>query len=221
VLAGVAAVTALICTIAGAAGGAIVEHGLGHPAAATPIKPLLPTSAEPSTNTTVVPLSVGTALYAQVMKPPPGSRVFTVVNSSDGVLDVDQYGRQYFANDPTMPGVLRQEGFVIAAGRDFRRPDGDEVVVHLTRFRSSGGAFAAMDFVLGTWRGDDSVTGRFTAPHNGHGLEMSTPNSRGNRRTLMLATVGDILVTVDVYTPGKIDKAVDLARLDEQLNLLT
>jgi hypothetical protein len=207
-LVAVAVITAVLCGVGGiVAGVAIKTASTG-------------TSGSPATSTgarSAAPEDVGQALLSRIVPPPDGAKTFTLPAGTDGVFTLDQDVTEFFSTEPTMSGVLSQEGFVVAAAMDYRRTDGYEILTHLTQFATASGA---QSYLLGrksSWTHDLAITGEFTVPGGGLGYEKNGLDTLGNRRTAMFECVGDIVITVDVYTPGTLNRTVDLAAMAAQV----
>jgi hypothetical protein len=87
---------------------------------------------------------------------------------------------------------------------------------HLTQFATEDGAQSYFLGRASSWTADPAVTGTFSVPNGGAGYEKSALDKLGNRRTIMFERVGDIVVALNVYTPGKLNRPSDLAAMAAQ-----
>jgi|GEM_PF-4871202 len=169
-----------------------------------------------------VPLGDGRALIGKIVPAPPGAHVYDVDDSSAGVMNVRQYVRHYFNGDASELNRLRQEGFQIAASTDYVRSDGIEIATHLVQFADATGARDYFAVEKSAWAADHRVTSTFEVPAtpDAVGYELSKADSPANRRSVTYEAVGNVVVVVNVYTPHKIDQAIDAKAMQAQLAAL-
>jgi hypothetical protein len=214
-----------------AAGGAPADSGpsAGGPAAGPGVGPGVGSSTSPTASpspsssgaTDSIPLGDGAALLKRIIPPPPEAHVFNVPDSTNGVMNVEQYTKHYFSSKATEQARLLQEGFQVAASADNQTNDGVEIATHLVQFADSTGAQSYFQDEKSAWSSDHRVTGTFDERSiGGVGFKMSTPDSLGNRRTVMYAYVGNIVAVVNVYTTGQIDETFDGSQLVTQIGVL-
>ncbi len=216
----VAVLTAIVCGTAGVVTGVAIKTATSTTAAGIQLPTLVPTP-EDSTPGTAPSSAAGAALLARIVPAPPGAREFAMTNAPGGVLDLDQNVKQFFSTGPTEAGILRQEGFVVAAATDYQRTDGLQILTHLTQFATQDGAQSYFLQRRAAWTRDADVTGSFTVPGGGVGYEKHALDKLGNRRTVMYERIGDIVVALDVYTAGTFNRSVDLAIMAVQMRKLS
>lgn len=177
-----------------------------------------PRSAGPSIITSI-PMGDGSALKSKILPPSPGSTSYPVDNSTNGVMNLTQYAKHYFAGSTIQSGRLTQEGFRVAASTDYVRPDGLEVATHLVQFADATGARAYVESEKAAWAANGGITSTFpiSGTEDATGYAMSATDSLGNRRTVMYEHVGNIAVVVNAYTKKQIDQAADAALLRQQI----
>ena len=196
------------------AGGPASNAPVGGGATAVPTD--LPT-IEAQTPTAPADPNTGKALLAKIIEAPAGSRSINPGHSDKGVwATAADYTAEYYPDSTTMTGALVQMGFVAAAGRNYVTPNGDEIATHIVQFSSSDGAQRYYDIQNAALTADDSVTDTF-AVTDGGGWEFAKPDTVGNERTQMWAQVGNLLLDVNVYTPGSISTKTDLQIFNAQL----
>jgi hypothetical protein len=180
------------------------------------------TTGNPSTGPHAIPIGDGTTLLSKVVAAPAGADVLTVDDSAGGVMDLDQFVQHYFSGDATERGRLETRGYKVCAVRDFIRKDGVEVATHIVQFATDDGANGYVAGQLSAYGDDNDVTGTFGLPSisNGKGFEKSALDSDGTRRTVMFAQLGNLAVVINVYTPGQLDRAGDVALMTAQVNLI-
>jgi hypothetical protein len=176
--------------------------------------PTTASSANAPTNT-----EPGPALYDRIVEPPTGSHEYDLDKGVDGVFTVSQLVDQAF-DDDTANGRLTKAGFVVAAGRDYARPDGLEIVVYLLQFTKPAGATSTYNYVTSGRDDDKTVTGSFEVG-GGKGYDWDTLDKLGNRRSEMYKVVGNVLILLNVYTPGEIDITTNLKQLSDQVDALS
>jgi hypothetical protein len=168
-----------------------------------------------------IALGDGRSLIARIVPTPAGAHSYKVGDSSAGIMTVTQYVRHYFNGAASELKRLQEEGFRVAASTDYVRSDGLEIATHLVQFTDTTGAQEYFDVEQSAWAAESGVT-MFSVPArpDAVGYELGKVDSLGNRRTVMYEHMGNVVVVVNVYTPGKIDRAEDVKVLQTQLLLL-
>jgi hypothetical protein len=220
-------VIAVVVVIALCAGGAIfAAHSLTNQNTASK-SPTTGTStptpsASPSSSPSASPkpTTPGAILYSKIVKPPAGSKNYTLKHGTKGIFTATQIADQTFTHPTTEAGWLKANGFVVAAGRDYARPDGVQILVYLLQFKTSSGARSEYQRVRGGRQDDKTVSKTFAVP-GGAGYEWTKVDQLGNRRSEMYKVVGNVVIFLNVYTPGTISVSQNLSTLSTQAAALT
>ncbi|QMU76480.1 hypothetical protein GXW83_12750 [Streptacidiphilus sp. PB12-B1b] len=152
-------------------------------------------------------------LQGDLVSRPSGAQPWasTGKNGPTGVLTLQQFATR-FADPAHRSQVIDEEtdrGFQYAVRENWIASDGVQADVVLLQFSSATGA---QSFTLGYQGGaGDEVgrTGTYAVPGAGDTMAYEHPglDSDGNIWTEGYGVVGDIAVTIDVYAPGKADRA--------------
>ena len=207
-------------TNATAATGTAKATGTAAPSASGPVAGPTATGSVPPTPS--VALGDGAALLAKILPMPAGAKAITVSGSTGGTMTLDQFLQREYPGDQTERGRMQARDFRVAAQREWLGADGIETHIQLVQFGADTGAESFALGQLNAYAVDTDVTGTFTlsgATH-GTGFEKSALDKAGNRRAILLAQDGPVVVFIFLYTPGSFDRAGDISLMQRQLTAL-
>ncbi|WP_345701678.1 hypothetical protein [Kitasatospora terrestris] len=139
-----------------------------------------------------------------------------------GVLNLDQYVAANY--DPqwaeTATRAAKERGFVTAACRAWKNPDGSQSQMMLVQYASATGAQAHYRGLHGLWTEDTSTTFFDDPDDQAAGLLHTKPIMDGMTYASLLTTRGNILVYVTHFTPKTPDRDTAQDLFHRQLSAL-
>jgi hypothetical protein len=164
----------------------------------------------------------GPALVKRLVPRPAGAKTFTIAGSTDGVFTLDQFVSAVFDGDTSETGRLQAQGFQVAAEERWLAA-GVECHMQLIEFAADDGADSYLLGQHGAFSQDATVTSSYelSGVDQGYGYEKSALDSDGNRRAVLMAQAGSIVVVMFIYTPGSFDRAAELTLIKKQIAALS
>lgn len=225
----VAAITAVVCGVAGAIVGIAVDSSDSKTKSKTVADGIGADKPEPGGTVSApgaaplsIPLGDGKALLAAILPAPAGAKPNKIDGSSDGVMDLDQIMQVDFTDDSDERGILQARGFTVAAERDWRGTDGVEVDTELIQFNTADGARSHILGQQGAYGRDTDFTSSFAIAGTalGNGYESPTLDKYGNHRTTILVQDGNIAILMYFFNPGTLNRAKEIAALQAQMKAI-
>lgn len=207
-------------TATAATGSAKATGTAAAPSTSGPVDGPSATGSVPPTPS--VALGNGAGLLAKILPMPAGAKAVTVSGSTGGIMTLDQFVQKEFTGSQSARGQLQARDFRVAAQRNWLDSAGVEVHIQLVQFGTAIGAEGYTLSQSDAYDGDPSVTGQFTVPGatHGAGFEESALDKAGNRRAIVIAQDGTVVVYIFLFTPGNFDRAGDISLMQRQLAAL-